>query len=110
MAELTITTPLRFQTVRNGPPRKLTASCTVSDADATIAVAPGAEAWLSAPASSSDGIPFDVTLDTRGIPHGGATRLTASLLATADGFDPTTIDVIVDVRPSGPPRRGRASR
>jgi len=105
MAEFTASpTALTFVVDRSQPPQVLTQELTFSDADGTLALVDDVP-WLSVPASFSDGVAFDVSLDTHKLAHdapGWPRQLTETVRASGV-LDDTDVVVTVKVKPGGPP-------
>lgn len=98
-------TSLTFEVNMDGPPHQVTKQLTVSDDDATLAKVNSA-AWLTIPASSTDGVAFNVTVDSRDIPKGAYRRghkLTETIRASG-GLETTDLTVTLKIRPGGKPK------
>jgi len=94
-------TSLTFYAIRDVTCRSHTQQLTISDDDATLSKV-GSAPWLTIPATSVNGEPFDVVVDPRDIVPGYPRELTETIRATAAGFADTDIVVTVKLPPSGP--------
>ena len=76
-----------------------TLSLTISGADADLSKV-GSASWLTIPATSVDGVPFNVEIDASA--EAAAGNLSEVIRATSGGFDDLDVAVSVKVLPEGP--------
>ena len=76
-----------------------TRTLVIDGANTTLAKVGGAT-WLTVPATSTDGVPFDVTIDASDLAAAG--DFDETIRASAGGFDDADCVVTLAVRPEGP--------